>query len=123
MTELLASLEERLGMRSYYWLEFAIGALELGRPDELLAAHRRTAVQPLGRGGQGIRRAGVRTRGGGLRRDRALPPEAIARQRLAEQHFAAGARAEGEAELERALAFWRSVGATAYLDDALALAS
>ncbi len=123
MTELLASLEERLGMRSYYWLEFAIGALELGRPDELLAA---TEGLPSNLWveaarafvGQEFARAAVVYGGIG-----ALPPEAIARQRLAEQHFAAGARAEGEAELERALAFWRSVGATAYLDDALELAS
>src|SRR3954469_13289646 len=43
--------------------------------------------------------------------------------RAAEERFAAGSRAEGEAELERALAFWRSVGASGYLDEAGALAA
>jgi hypothetical protein len=52
---------------------------------------------------------------------RARPPEAAARRRAAEAHFAAGRRAEGEAELERALDFWRSVGATTYLREGEAL--
>jgi class 3 adenylate cyclase/tetratricopeptide (TPR) repeat protein len=50
-------------------------------------------------------------------------PTLEARDRLAaaEQLFAAGRRDEGEAELERALAFYRSVGATAYLEQGEAL--
>jgi hypothetical protein len=51
----------------------------------------------------------------------AKPPEAATRRRLAESHFAAGRQHEGEVELERALAFWRSVGATAYLHEGEAL--
>jgi class 3 adenylate cyclase/tetratricopeptide (TPR) repeat protein len=50
-------------------------------------------------------------------------PTLEARDRLdaAENLFAAGRREEGEAELERALAFYRSVGATAYLEQGEAL--
>jgi hypothetical protein len=44
--------------------------------------------------------------------------EAFYRLAAAEALIAAGRRSEGEAELERALAFYRSVGATAYLERA-----
>ena len=44
-----------------------------------------------------------------------LPEEAYARLRAAEQLVADGRRAEADAELQRSLAFWRSVGATAYV--------
>src|SRR6266540_2487090 len=44
-----------------------------------------------------------------------LPDEAYARLRAAEQLVRAGRRADAEGELARALAFWRSVGATAYV--------
>jgi class 3 adenylate cyclase/tetratricopeptide (TPR) repeat protein len=42
--------------------------------------------------------------------------EAMQRLAAAERLLAAGRREEGEAQLERALAFYRSVGATAYLE-------
>ena len=44
-----------------------------------------------------------------------LPDEALARLRLAETMVARGRADEAEAELARALAFYRSVGATAYV--------
>jgi tetratricopeptide (TPR) repeat protein len=44
-----------------------------------------------------------------------LPYEAYARLRAAEALVRAGRRAEADPELQRALAFWRSVGATAYV--------
>ena len=47
--------------------------------------------------------------------------EADARLRAAEQHAAAGRRAEASAELDRALAFYRSVGATRYIRQGEAL--
>jgi tetratricopeptide (TPR) repeat protein len=47
--------------------------------------------------------------------------EAYARLLAAEQHAAAGRRAEASAELDRALAFYRSVGATRYIRQAEAL--
>jgi tetratricopeptide (TPR) repeat protein len=47
--------------------------------------------------------------------------EALLRLRAAEELIEAGQRAEGEADLRRALAFYRSVGATFYIDRAEAL--
>jgi tetratricopeptide (TPR) repeat protein len=51
----------------------------------------------------------------------ALPDEASARLRAAEIFVAEGRRAEADVELKHALAFWRSVGATAYVREAEAL--
>ena len=48
----------------------------------------------------------------------ALPPEADARVRLAQALSDEGGPEEAEAELQRALAFWRSVEATAYVREA-----
>jgi tetratricopeptide (TPR) repeat protein len=44
-----------------------------------------------------------------------LPDEAYARLSAAEQLVAAGRRAEADMEINRALDFWRTVGATAYI--------
>jgi hypothetical protein len=43
-----------------------------------------------------------------------VPDEAFARLRAAEALVAAGRRPEADAQLQQALAFYRSVGATAY---------
>jgi class 3 adenylate cyclase/tetratricopeptide (TPR) repeat protein len=51
----------------------------------------------------------------------ALPEEAYARLRAAEAFVHEGRRAEANAELQAALAFWRSVGATAYVREGEAL--
>jgi class 3 adenylate cyclase/tetratricopeptide (TPR) repeat protein len=50
------------------------------------------------------------------------PDEALARLRAAEALMAAGRRAEAHAELDRAVAFHRLVDASAYVDEAAALA-
>ena len=50
-----------------------------------------------------------------------LPPEALARLRGAEVLVSEGRRPEADAQLERALAFFRSVGATRYLREGEAL--
>ena len=47
--------------------------------------------------------------------------EAEARLRTAEQLLAAGLRAEGEIELEKALSFYRSVGAVLFIEQGEAL--
>ena len=47
--------------------------------------------------------------------------EAYARLRLAAKLLGEGSRAEGNAELQHALAFYRSVGATRYIREAEAL--
>jgi Arc/MetJ-type ribon-helix-helix transcriptional regulator len=44
-----------------------------------------------------------------------LPAEALARLRAAEALLEEGRRAEADEQLRRAVAFWRSVGATRYL--------
>jgi class 3 adenylate cyclase/tetratricopeptide (TPR) repeat protein len=51
----------------------------------------------------------------------ALPEEAYARLRAAEAFVQEGLRAEADAELNQALAFWRSVGASAYVREGEAL--
>jgi tetratricopeptide (TPR) repeat protein len=51
----------------------------------------------------------------------ALPDEASARLRAAEVLVREGRRGEADVELKQALAFWRSVGATAYVREAEAL--
>jgi hypothetical protein len=48
----------------------------------------------------------------------AVPEEAFARLRAAEALVQAGRRAEADAQLQQALAFYRSVGATAYIREA-----
>ena len=48
----------------------------------------------------------------------ALPEEAYARLRAAEALVEEGRRQEADAQLQRALVFYRSVGATAYIDEA-----
>jgi class 3 adenylate cyclase/tetratricopeptide (TPR) repeat protein len=49
------------------------------------------------------------------------PEEAFARLRAAESLVREGRRAEADAELQRALSFWRSVGASAYVREGEAL--
>ncbi|HEY7004424.1 MAG TPA: adenylate/guanylate cyclase domain-containing protein [Gaiellaceae bacterium] len=51
----------------------------------------------------------------------ALPEEALTRLRAAEALAEAGRRAEADAQLEQALAFYRSVGASVYIQEAEAL--
>jgi hypothetical protein len=46
-----------------------------------------------------------------------VPDEAYARLRAAEALIEAGRRVEADAQLQRALAFYRSVGATAYITE------
>jgi hypothetical protein len=48
----------------------------------------------------------------------AVPDEAFVRLRAAEALMHEGRRAEADAELQKALAFYRSVGATAYIREA-----
>jgi class 3 adenylate cyclase/tetratricopeptide (TPR) repeat protein len=50
-----------------------------------------------------------------------LPAEAFVRLRFAEALVGQGWRTEADAELQRSLAFWRSVGATAYVREGEAL--
>jgi tetratricopeptide (TPR) repeat protein len=114
--ELLAALRARGGLRSVYWWHLSETAVALDRRDEVLAV--------AAAGGPWVEAARARARGdwgaaaGILATIGARPLEAVARRGLAEALLAEGRTAEAERELERALAFWRSVGATACLREA-----
>ena len=123
LDELLVSLRERMGIRSFYWWHFAAGALELDRADDFLEVAATAPDTPWVVAARAVVRRDFSQAVEVYEGIGARPQEAAARLRAAEERFAAGAHAEGEAELERALAFWRSVGATAYLEDAQALAA
>ncbi|HEV8603496.1 MAG TPA: AAA family ATPase [Gaiellaceae bacterium] len=97
-------------------------ALNLGREQEFIDA---AAVST---GGEAWLRAGVAYVSGEFSHAADLyaemgtvPGEADARLRAAEQLVKAGQRAKAEPELQRALALWRSVGATAYVREGEAL--
>ena len=100
---------------------FAAAAHRLGLDDELdtaLAGHRRTpwtdAVRAYAAGE-------FATAAETLERIGSKPEEADARLRAAERLAGEGRRAEADAQLQRALAFYRSVGATRYLRECEAL--
>jgi class 3 adenylate cyclase/tetratricopeptide (TPR) repeat protein len=105
------------------WLpNLAAALVTLGRTDEELAAAARVSVRtPWLEAaiafctGDFQRAAGIYAEIGDK------PEEAYARLRAAEVLVGEGHRAEADAELERALAFWRSVGATAYVREGEAL--
>ena len=100
----------------------AAAAVALGRERDFEEAAAAT------RGGEPWVRAGLAyvehdfTRAADLYREiGTVPDEADARLRAAEEAIETGRRAEGERELERALALWRSLGATAYVLEGEAL--
>ncbi len=123
LEELLEALRERIGLRSFYWGHLATAALELGRSDDFVALARTAPASPWIEAASALARRDFLGAAEVLGAIGARAPEAAARLRGAEERFAAGAQAEGEAQLERALAFWRSVGASGYLDEARALAA
>jgi class 3 adenylate cyclase/tetratricopeptide (TPR) repeat protein len=102
--------------------DMAVTAVTLGREDAFAAALRSS------RGGRPWVEAGLAYVSGEFSdaADRyavigALPMEADARLRAAQALVAGGRRAEADREVDRALAFWRSVGATAYVREGEAL--
>ncbi len=115
--ELLALVQgDRQTPVAYLWLhDLAVALSDLGRGDDLLRAtaevRKRTpwleAARALAAGDFGAA-AGLYARIG------ALPDEAASRLRAARALVAARRNAEADAELERAAAFYRSVGAGDY---------
>jgi class 3 adenylate cyclase/tetratricopeptide (TPR) repeat protein len=121
LDELLESLSVRIGLRSHYWTCLADGARELGRSGEVAALLQpRAEVDPWVRAAAAVARADFAQAAAIFRTIGSLPMEAEYRRRVAVELFAEGRREEAAAELEHALAFWRSVGATAYLQEAQA---
>jgi class 3 adenylate cyclase/tetratricopeptide (TPR) repeat protein len=121
--ELLESLRARVlvGFAVINLPSAAIAAVRLGRAGELVAAlagHPRTpwteVVEAYARG-RYPRAAEI------LQAIGSRPDEAAARIRAGEALLAEGARAAATEQLERSLAFWRSVGATAYVREGEAL--
>jgi tetratricopeptide (TPR) repeat protein len=107
--------------RYAYEPELAWAAIRLGRGDELLRAIEanpesrwKTASLALFRGDL-LETADLYTEGG------YLPGEALVRGWAAERLLAEGRPGEADAQLGKALAFWRSVGATRYIAQAEAL--
>ncbi|TMK72992.1 MAG: hypothetical protein E6G50_02715 [Actinobacteria bacterium] len=94
----------------------------LGRNEELLATLERTRVRtPWIDAVAGIARADFVGAADIYTDMGARPYEAFARLRAAEQLVQEGRRAEADEQLHRALAFWRSVGATRYIREGEAL--
>jgi tetratricopeptide (TPR) repeat protein len=100
-----------------HWLpDLAIVLEKLGRGDEFLEAARRLRMPTPWHEAAVAYIAGDFATAGDIYEDiRALPDEAYARLRAAEAFVKEGRRAEADAQLEPALAFWRSVGATPYI--------
>ncbi len=102
-------------------LELVWALVALGRGDEL-------ALAPLADGPSAWEEAAGAIVSGDFARAAdlcaeigVLPDEAYARLRAAEVLVADGRRAEADAQLEKALAFWVSVGATRYIGEGEAL--
>ena len=100
---------------------FAAAARELGLSDELLAAVAERRSTPWVEEVRAYASADYAGAAEILRQTGSKPEEAEARLRAAEQRVAEGRRAEGDEQLQRALAFYRSVGATAYVGECEAL--
>ena len=124
-SEFLAAWQEHgfsLGSDSEWPSDLAVGLVPLGKQAEFLALVDESHVKTPWRtaaasyvSGDYSAAADVYAKIG------ALPEEAYARLRAAEAFVGEGRRAEADAELKRALAFWRSVGATAYVREGEAL--
>jgi hypothetical protein len=101
---------------------FAWVALTLGRAGEILALIDREPFQsPWMEAARAVASKDLRTAADILGTVEALSEEAFYRLRAAEQLVAEGRRAEADEQLRRALAFWRSVGATRYVREGEAL--
>ena len=124
--ELLTLWRERPGTVLHSHLQSFVDAADvlasLGRGPELEAIGAKAAVQT-----RWIAAANAHVRGDFQQaadiyaETGSLPDEAYARLRAAEALIEAGDRVDGDRELQRALAFYRSVDATAYLQEGEAL--
>jgi tetratricopeptide (TPR) repeat protein len=121
LDELLGAMAERIGLRSHYWWYLTEAAVQFGRRDDLLALARTAGRGPWIEAATARALGDLETPVAIFARIGARPLEAAARRRAAEALFAEGRRAEADEQLEPALDFWRSVGATAYLHDGEAL--
>jgi class 3 adenylate cyclase/tetratricopeptide (TPR) repeat protein len=99
---------------------FAWVVTELGRADDVLAAIPEQP-SPWEQVFAGILRGEFLAAADAYERYGVMPGTALMQLRAAEQLLAEGRRAEADEQLELALAFWRSVGATRHVAEAEAL--
>jgi thioredoxin-like negative regulator of GroEL len=100
-------------------IPLAVALTALGRPGDLRAVVENAAISTRWLDAACAYTAGGLEEAADLHAEiGSLPDEAYARLRAAEALIEAGRRAEGDAQLQRALGFYRSVGATAYIREA-----
>jgi class 3 adenylate cyclase/tetratricopeptide (TPR) repeat protein len=118
--ELLERLRaSRSSTLSYWVVPFAVVLTALGRPGELDALARSATISTRWLDAARAYAAGRFEEAAAIHADiGSIPEEAFARLRAAGALVEAGRRAEADAQLQQALAFYRSVGATAYIREA-----
>jgi class 3 adenylate cyclase/tetratricopeptide (TPR) repeat protein len=117
LVELLRS--GKTGFLSHWMPPFAVAAVELGRQGELEALIANARMPTRWADAAAAYAADAYAEAAEIYADiGALPDEAHARLRAAEALVVAGRRADADAQLQQALAFYRSVGATAYIREA-----
>jgi class 3 adenylate cyclase/tetratricopeptide (TPR) repeat protein len=121
--EVLANVRSDNGSRSgeTAFLTLSLASVELGRGAEFLEATENVeVVTPWLSAGRAYA-AGDVERAAELFAALSVPDAAWLRLRWAEQLVSQGRRAEADVQLQQALAFWRSVGATRYIREGEAL--
>ena len=121
--ELLERLRSsRSSFVSFWAMPLAVVLTGLGRPGELEAVAQNAIMSNRWLDAARAYAAGAFEEAVHILADMgAIPDEAFVRVRAAEALVDAGRRAEADDELQRALAFYRSVGATAYIREAESL--
>jgi tetratricopeptide (TPR) repeat protein len=124
-SEFLAAWQEHgfsLGSDSEWPSDLAVGLVPLGKQAEFLALVDESHVMTPWRTAAASYVSGDYAAAADVYAEiGALPEEAYARLRAAEALVGEGRSAEADAELKRSVAFWRSVGATAYVREGEAL--
>jgi tetratricopeptide (TPR) repeat protein len=103
------------GSESEWLTDLAVVLAPLGRQVEFLDAVGQTTPSPWGAAAAAYVSGDFLDAAERYAAIGALPEEAYARLRAAEGLVQKGRRAEADVELEKALAFWRAAGATAYV--------
>ena len=118
--ELLERLRaSRSSTLSYWVVPFAVVLTALGRTGELDALARSATISTRWLDAAQAYGAGRFEEAAAIHADiGCVPEEAFARLRAAEVLIEAGRRPEADAQLQQALSFYRSVGATAYIREA-----
>jgi class 3 adenylate cyclase/tetratricopeptide (TPR) repeat protein len=121
--ELLERLRaSRSSTLSYWVVPFAVVLTALDRPDELEEVARNAIVSTRWLDAAQAYGAGRFEEAAAIHADiGCIPEEAFARLRAAETLLHAGRRAGADTQLQQALAFYRSVGASAYIREAESL--